>query len=190
MWIKTSVFIVFSKSFSTSVQLNTALTSWSFLGDFNHRDSAKSLGNVYQYITCPTWLAVSIHLCFGRVKGAFKSHNRADNQNKMLFIWVPPTNQSWSNLNRSDAWFRCGRRTLVHLHGLGLVHRHMTVWMNWLSLCAHICFCEDLVIPKKSVCVYPNNKPWNTMNQRNVSFNQGDFRNRLQMDLRRAKINH
>ena len=43
-----------------------------------------------------------------------------------------------------------------------------------------VIFCEDLVIPKKSIYIFLNNKPWvsksvnNIITQRNISFNQGD----------------
>lgn len=42
------------------------------LGDFNHCN-LKSLSNFYQYISCPTRLTKTIDLCYGSVKGAYKS---------------------------------------------------------------------------------------------------------------------
>ena len=44
----------------------------------------------------------------------------------------------------------------------------------------YVKFCKELIIPKKCIHIFPNNKPWvsksliNVINQRNICFNQGD----------------
>ena len=70
------------------------------------------------------------------------------------------------------------------------------------TVSAYITFCEDSVIPKKSISIFPNNKPWvtisvkNIINQRNISFLKGDMTlyNDLQKQVRRelklAKIKY
>lgn len=47
------------------------------MGDFNHCKPAKSLGNFYQYVSCPTRFTKCLDLCYGNVKGAYKSLSRA-----------------------------------------------------------------------------------------------------------------
>lgn len=47
------------------------------MGDFNHCKPGKSLGNFLQYVTCPTHHSKCLDLCFGMVKGAYKSLRRA-----------------------------------------------------------------------------------------------------------------
>ena len=47
------------------------------LGDFNHCKPAKSFCNFHQYVKCPTSHTKYLDLCFGSVKGAYKSFNRA-----------------------------------------------------------------------------------------------------------------
>ena len=48
------------------------------------------------------------------------------------------------------------------------------------TVCSYITFCEDIVIPKKYVKVYPNNKPWvtkslkNALNRKQKAFLKGD----------------
>lgn len=43
------------------------------LEDFNHCTLKGSLRNIYQYVTCPTWRNKTLDLCYGSIKGAFKS---------------------------------------------------------------------------------------------------------------------
>ena len=48
----------------------------------------------------------------------------------------------------------------------------------------YISFCEDMIIPQKSVKVYPNNKPWiskslkSTLNQKKIAFQCGNKNDR------------
>lgn len=57
------------------------------------------------------------------------------------------------------------------------------------TVSAYITFCEDMVIPRRSVLIYSNNKPWfsrnvkNAIIQRNISFHKGDITEYL--DLRK-----
>lgn len=43
------------------------------LGDFNHVSLKKSLKNFYQYVTCTTRKDKTLDLCYGTVKGAYKT---------------------------------------------------------------------------------------------------------------------
>jgi len=43
------------------------------LGDFNHCNLKTSLNNFYQYVTCPTRRNKTLDLCYGSIKGAYKS---------------------------------------------------------------------------------------------------------------------
>lgn len=47
------------------------------MGDCNNCKPGKSLCNFYQYVTCPTQLAEFLDLCYGSIKGAYKSFSRA-----------------------------------------------------------------------------------------------------------------
>jgi len=44
----------------------------------------------------------------------------------------------------------------------------------------YISWCRDMIVPARSVCCFPNNKPWITsdikalLNQKNVAFRDGD----------------
>lgn len=69
------------------------------------------------------------------------------------------------------------------------------------TVSAYVTFCEDLVIPKKEIHIYPNNKPWvtksvkNTIIQRNICFKQGDvtqykvLQNQVKKELKLARLN-
>lgn len=74
--------------------------------------------------------------------------------------------------------------------------------MNLQRLCQLVTFCEDLVIPKKEIRIYPNNKPWvtksvkNIIIQRHICFNQGDvtqykvLQKQVKKELKLARLNY
>ncbi len=45
----------------------------------------------------------------------------------------------------------------------------------------YIAFCEEMIIPRKMITIYPNNKPWvskslkNILNQKKLAFYRGDI---------------
>lgn len=43
------------------------------LGDFNHCSLKKTHKNFYRYVTCPTRHNKTLNMCYGSVKGAFRS---------------------------------------------------------------------------------------------------------------------
>ncbi|KAK0156647.1 hypothetical protein N1851_000123 [Merluccius polli] len=47
------------------------------MGDFNHCKPGKTLCSFEQYVTCSTRLTNCLDLCYGSVKGAYKSLQRA-----------------------------------------------------------------------------------------------------------------
>ncbi len=65
---------------------------------------------------------------------------------------------------------------------------------------SYILFCEDMLIPCKTVKIFPNNKPWFTkslkalMNERCRAFYEGDLVKRLELqkeikrEVRKAKV--
>lgn len=63
----------------TVQQLHTILPDApSFImGDFNNCKPGKHLGNFYQYVTCATRLTKRLDLCYGSIKRAYKSLQRA-----------------------------------------------------------------------------------------------------------------
>ena len=60
------------------------------------------------------------------------------------------------------------------------------------DVCDYIRFCEDMIIPTKTIKVFPNNKPWITksikilLNEKKIVFQTGDreHRKRIQTRLR------
>jgi len=65
------------------------------------------------------------------------------------------------------------------------------------TVSAYIRFCENEIIPKKAISIFPNNKPWvsksvkNIINQRNSSFRQGDaiiYNNLQKQFMRELKL--
>lgn len=47
------------------------------MGDFNHCKMEKSLSHFDQYVYCPTRCGKYLDLCYGSIKGAYKSFLRA-----------------------------------------------------------------------------------------------------------------
>ena len=62
-------------------------------------------------------------------------------------------------------------------------------------VCDYIRFCEDMIIPTKTIKVSPNNKPWITksvtalLNEKKIAFQKGDKEHRKQIQTRlRAEL--
>ncbi len=70
------------------------------------------------------------------------------------------------------------------------------------TITAYINFCEDSFIPKKTIHIFPNKKPWvskslkNTINLRNISFIQGgisrsrELQKQVKRELKIAKVSY
>lgn len=66
----------------------------------------------------------------------------------------------------------------------------------------YISFCEEMLIPRKTIKIFPNNKPWFTnslkalMNERCIAFHEGNLAKKLELqkeikiEVRRAKLNY
>ncbi|XDV19566.1 hypothetical protein PO909_025015 [Leuciscus waleckii] len=161
------------------------------MGDFNLCKPGKSLGNFYQYVTCPTRHLKCLDLCFGTVKGAYKSLPRAPlGTSDHNVVYLVPMYKSVLKRHKVE-------RRMVPVWTENSVHClqdcfSVTDWDVFKNACpdldeltetvsAYISFCEEMIIPQKSILIYPNNKPWvsksvkSIINQRNISFNQGDM---------------
>lgn len=140
------------------------------LGDFNHVSLEKTLTNFYQYVSCPTRRGKTLDLCYGSIKDAFKSlplpplssadHNcvhllptyktvlkREKVQTKTVKIW---TNDAVCSL---QGFFDCTDWGMFEESCKDLDKLTDVV-------CSYTAFCRDMLIPSKSVKIYPNNKPW------------------------------
>lgn len=113
-------------------------------------------------------------------KCAYKSHNRAplgaSDHNVVNLV------ASYKSV-LSQYWFRHGQESSVssglwQLHRFGLVQRCFAItWTNLLTLTvtAHISSCEDLVVSKKLISVYPITTVKGTVKQWNISFSKWDM---------------
>lgn len=182
------------------------------MGDFNHCKMGKSLCSFYQYVTCLTRNMKCLDLCYGSVKGAYKSLCRAPlGMSDHNVVYLVPSYKSvlkktkperclvpeWSeeSINCLQDCFSCTDWDVFTNDCADLDELTETV-------SAYITFCEDLVIPKKEICIYPNNKPWvtksvkNSIIQRNICFKQGDvtqykvLQKQVKRELKLARLNY
>lgn len=131
---------------------------------------SKSLRNFYQYVTCPTRYNKTLDLCFGSVKGAYKSLplpplSTAD-QNCAHLIPVYRITQREGKVVSKQVknWTENSSLTLqgcmdctdwnVFVDSSSDLDELTDFVSSWVS------YCEDIVTPGKMVKVYPNSRPW------------------------------
>lgn len=143
------------------------------LGDFNHVSLKKTLPHYYQYVTCPTRRNKTLDLCYGTVKDTFKSlplpplgsadHNcvfllptyrtvlrREKVQTKDVKVWTEDSVLCLQECYNCTDWNMFRESCDDDLDELTDV------------TCSYVSFCRDMIIPSKTVKIYPNNKPWVT----------------------------
>lgn len=139
---------------------------------------------------CPTRYGKCLDLCYGSIKGAYKSALRAPlGKSDHHVVYLAPTYKPVLKREKTE-------KKLVPVWSEDSIQELMgcfecTDWDLFKSECtdlddltetvtSYIEFCEDLVIHKKPCIVFPNNKPWITkqvkssINLRNIYFKQGD----------------
>lgn len=139
------------------------------LGDFNHVSLKKTLPHYYQYVTCPTRRNKALDLCYGTVKDAFKSlplpplgsadHNcvfllptyrtvlrREKVQTKDVKVWTEDSVLCLQECYNCTDWNMFRESCDDDLDELTDV------------TCSYVSFCRDMIIPSKTVKIYPNNK--------------------------------
>ncbi len=176
------------------------------LGDFNNCTLSKTFRNFYQYLTCPTRYNKTMDLCFGSVKGAYKSlllppQSTADH-NCMYFI--PVHRIALRGGKVLTKWVKNGMEdSLLTLQGC----MDCTDWNVFVGpskdideltdvVSSWVTYCEDIMIPDKTVKIYPDSKPWvskSLMNKKRQAFKWGSLselkrlQKEVKYEVRRAK---
>lgn len=141
------------------------------LGDMNHCSLKKTLRDFHQYVTCPTRQNKILDMCYGNVKDAYKSvplpplgasdHNcvhlfpvyrTALKRGKVQSIQI----KNWSDENACETLKGLFESTDWDMfkESSADINELTDVVTSW-SL-----YCENTVIPQRTVKVYPNSKPW------------------------------
>jgi hypothetical protein len=172
------------------------------LGDFNACTLNEVLPQYYQYVDCPTRALRTIDLCYGNIKGAYKS------------IAKPPLGGSDHNCIHLLPTYRQKLKTVKPVTKTIKVWTPDTLdqlkgcfeWTNWevfqqachsleelvVTITDYITFCVDTIIPTKTVKIYANNKPWidkelkSLLNEKKRAFCAG---NKVQVKVVQKKIN-
>ena len=144
------------------------------LGDFNHCDLKKSLNGFYQYVTCATRRKSTLDKCYGSIKGAYKARagpalGMSDHNTVYLLPeYVSALRRERPVRKQVKIW---SEDSCLALQGCF----ECTDWSVFKDSCmdideltdvvsCYISFCEDSVIPKKEIKVYPNNHKWFSSN--------------------------
>ena len=182
------------------------------LGDFNSCSLRKSLGHFHQYVTCPTRHGKILDLCYGTIKGAYKSYGLAplgSSDHSCVFlapVYKPALKRGKVECKEVAVWTEGAVRELNCCYD-------STNWDIFKDSCndlnelcdtvtSYIKFCEEMIIPKKIIKLYPNNKPWvskslkNSLNRKKLAFHQGDIdqqreaKKLVKKELKLAKIQY
>ncbi|XP_078810597.1 uncharacterized protein LOC144994953 [Oryzias latipes] len=160
-------------------------------GDFNHITMDRTLGDFTQYVNCPTRGNKTLDLLYANAKKAYRAtalpplgrsdHNlvhlipnyvpiamRERVHKKAVRRWTPETEQALQDCLGSTDW-----DALCTPHGEDI---------DGMTDCIteYIKFCEESVMPTRTVRCFPNNKPWiscdlkNLLNRKKRAFRSGD----------------
>ena len=142
------------------------------VGDFNKCRLNKVLPTFRQYVTCTTCGDSTLDLCYGNIKGAFKSRvlpnlGRSIHQMVQLIpVYKQKLKQSkpvvktakvWNeeSADRLNACFECTDWDVFLEYG-------STLDETTDVISSYINFCVDTVLQTKEIKLYPNSKPWIT----------------------------
>lgn len=150
----------------------------------------KPLPNFYQYITCPTRQYKTLDLCYGNIKGAYKSVplsalGSADhNCVQLLPIYRPLFKREKPHTKEVKRW---SDDSTARLQGCfdctdWEVFKDSCVHIDELTdvVCSYITFCEDMIVPTRKFKVFSNTKPWMTksvklsLQNKQLAYRQGD----------------
>lgn len=160
------------------------------LGEFNTCDIYAHLPALQQYITCPTRSTCILDKCFGNISDAYKAvSSPALGKSDHNVIHLLPKYrqkikrekpalrniQQWSEESMEELNF-CFETTdwQVFFDSSKDAHEPIDVITSCIQ------YCEDTIMPVKTVRVYPNNKLWLTkelkecLNEKKFAFIQGD----------------
>ena len=143
-------------------------------GDFNNLSIDKSLPRYTQYVTCPTRQSRTLDKCYVNIKEAYTSTSLfplGESDHTLIHLlprYKPVLKRTKPELKTIKQW---SEEALETLRGC----LEDTNWDIFIENCpdiddltstvnAYILFCEESIIPKKTVKIYGNNKPWMTKN--------------------------
>uniref|UniRef100_A0A671TU97 Reverse transcriptase domain-containing protein n=1 Tax=Sparus aurata TaxID=8175 RepID=A0A671TU97_SPAAU len=162
------------------------------MGDFNLCSLKEHLPTYQQYFTCPTRNTACLGQCYGNIQDAFYPKvlpglgNSDPNMIKLMPAYVSRLRRekarkvevkSWT-VDATEALRDCLERTDWNVVTDGTENANDVA----LAISGYITFCEDTIIPKKTVKMFSNNKPWVTpelkqlLNQKKRLFKSGGNR--------------
>jgi hypothetical protein len=182
------------------------------LGDFNHCDLRTALPSFKQYVTVKTRSGSILDRCYGNIPKAYKSFSlpnigQSDHETVHLVPAYKPVVQTnpvvkkivkvWSddNVQQLQGCYECTDWDMF-IESSNSVDEATDV------ISSYITFCEDTIIEKKEVKIFPNNKPWiskslkRTINEKKVAFQSGNKEERkkvqrkLREEIKKAKLEY
>lgn len=182
------------------------------LGDLNHCSLDKTLRNFYQYVSCPTRKNKILDKSYGSIKNAYNS------------IAFPPLGTADHNcVYLVPSYKTCLQRGKVTTRNIKVWSEEATltlqgclsgtVWQEFIEsstdineltdvVSSWITYCEDIVVPVKTVKSYPNSKPWVNghlkilINKKKQAFKQGNstelvsVQREIKREIRKAKLSY
>ena len=157
-------------------------------GDFNHCELRKIIPSLKQYVSFPTRKNSTIDLCYGNIPHAYKSYplppigNSDHGTVKLVPLYRPQirtaciikkTIKIWTPEN-IDQLKGCFEYTDWGV----MIESSTSIDQATDVITSYIRFCEDNIVSKKSIKIFPNNKPWvtkrikNTLNEKKLLFSQ------------------
>lgn len=162
------------------------------MGDFNLCSLNEHLPTYQQYVTCPTRNEACLDLCYGNIKDAFYAKalsglgSSDHNMVKLVPAYEPRLRREKAKRVEVKSWTTAATEALqdcLECTDWDVVNDgYDSIDDAVFAISGYIKFCKDTIIPKRSIKVFPNNKPWVTpalkqlLNQKKWLFKSGGSR--------------
>lgn len=159
------------------------------MGDFNLCSLKELLPTYQQYVTCPTRDKACLDHCYGNIPDAFYAKalpglgNSDHNMIKLSPTYVPRLRREKVRKIDVKCWTATAtgalQDCLASMDWDVITDRTDNINEAAFAIAGYIQFCEDTIIPKKTIKMFPNNKPWVTpelkqlLNQKKSLFKSG-----------------
>ena len=171
------------------------------LGDFNSCDLRSVMPHFYQYVDIPTRGTRTLDKCYGNIKKGYKALAKPPlgNSDHKIIQLIPeyrqklkrqkPTTRrvkAWTN-DTTETLRACFDCTDWDVLDSSSVDEAAEVASNYIK------FCEDMIVPEKTLKRYPNNKPWvdkrcrHFIHQKTAAFQNNDMEalKKIEKDFKR-----
>ncbi|KAK7498655.1 hypothetical protein BaRGS_00010032 [Batillaria attramentaria] len=139
------------------------------VGDLNHCDLKRVLPDFEQFVTCTTRIDKTLDKCYCNIKGAYRSIQTppigSSDHNAVLLlpVYIQKLKREKVASRTIHTWSHDTEEKLKGCFACtdwNVLSESADVELSADVVTDYIKFCENMIVPKKVIKIFPNNKPW------------------------------